>query len=104
MDTKTLAVGQEVYAFPGSRGYGYAKGKVVKITSTGVEVQLEEPVQGESLIRFGNDGTELGVDLHKWNVAPEQQPWTLDDLPFAERTALLERWQRKLDEAKKKQS
>lgn len=89
MDTNKLEVGQEVYLYPGSRAYGYAKGKVVKNTSSGVEVQLEEPIHGESLVRFGNWGTELKVDWDKWDFAPEQHPWILDDIPFAERAALL---------------
>ena len=89
MDTKTAMVGQHVYVYPGYSAYGYWKGKVVKVTSAGVEVQLLDPWPGESLIRFGNDGTELEV-RRNLNVAPEQQPWILDAMPFAERTALIE--------------
>jgi hypothetical protein len=96
VDTSRLAVGQEVYMYPGSRGYGYWKGKVVKTTPAGVEVQLEEPIEGESLIRFGNWGTELIADWDKWDLAPEQHPWTLDHIPFADRRAELEQAVRKL--------
>jgi hypothetical protein len=96
VDTSRLAVGQEVYMYPGSRGYGYWKGKVVKITSAGVEVRLEAPIEGESLVRFGNWGTELMVDWDKWDCAPEQRPWILDDIPFADRTAELEQAAREL--------
>jgi hypothetical protein len=90
MDATKLAVGQDVHMYPGCSGYGYWKGKVVKSTSSGLEVQLEEPVRGESLIRFGYWGTELIEDWGKWCLAPEQHPWTLDEIPFAERTASIE--------------
>jgi CheY-like chemotaxis protein len=59
------------------------------------------------LVETGN-----GHPLSPWrwngNGTYECGPWELDDMPFAERTALLERmwadWQRKLDEAKKTRS
>ncbi len=97
VDMKSLVVGQEVYVFPGHEAYGYWKGKMVKIVPPGVDVQLDEPVDGESLIRFDYDGEEMLADQQKWDMAPEQHPWTLDDMPFAERTAEIERWQRELD-------
>ena len=101
MDTTRLAVGQDVYVYPGNQIYGYAKGKVVRSTSSGLEVQLEEPVRGESLIRFGYWGIELIEDWGKWCLAPEQHPWTLDEIPFAERTALIEQAVRELKERTK---
>jgi len=44
VDTKTLVVGQDVYVVCGR--YGYQKGKVLKISSSGVEVQTAgEPLR-----------------------------------------------------------
>jgi hypothetical protein len=76
------------------------KGKVVKATPSGVEVQVAD------LLRFDNDGYELDVSRRDrlgfgpspedkfytflWQAAPEFGPWHLDDMPFAERTAWLE--------------
>jgi len=113
-------VGQEVYMFCGSEVYGLAKGEVVKVTSTGMEVKLEEPIvhyehippdnpksfrKDIFIIRFDNNGIELEADRRNrhgfepgpgfdhdrfmqsiWYSAPECGPWTLDDMPFAERT------------------
>ena len=59
MNTNKLVVGQDVYLFPGSTGFGFWTGKVVKITSAVVEVQLDEPIRGEFLLRFDKDGREL---------------------------------------------
>ena len=58
------------------------------------------------LLRFDNDGYELDVSRRDrlgfgpspedkfytslWQSAPEFGPWHLDNMPFAERTALLE--------------
>jgi hypothetical protein len=39
VNTKTLVVGQDVYIVCGHRVYGYEKGKVVKVTPSGVEVR-----------------------------------------------------------------
>lgn len=108
MDTKTLVVGREVYMFCGSEFYGFEKGKVVKVTSAGVEVLV-----GASIIRFDNNGTELEVERRKrhgfepepgfghdrfmqsiWYTAPGCGPWQLDDMPFEERTAKIEHHQR----------
>lgn len=105
--TKTLVVGQEVYMFCGSEFYGFEKGKVVKITSAGVEV-----LAGKSTIRFDNNGTELEVERRKrhgfepepgfshdrfmqsvWYTAPECGPWQLDDMPFEERKAKIKHHQ-----------
>jgi len=101
-------VGQDVYMFPGMQVYGFWKGKVVKASSEGVDVKLDEPLEhyehippdspnsfrkDKSIIRFAKDGTGW-VDGGKWNVAPEQQPWILDDMPFEERRVSLENHQR----------
>ena len=103
VDTKTLVVGQDVYMFLDSypKWFCNQAGKAVRVTPTGVEVQTA----GE-LLRFDNDGYELDVSRRErlgfgpspgdrfhnslWFNAPEFQPWHLDDMPFVERTALLE--------------
>ena len=94
MDTRKLVVGQEVYMFCESEVYGFEKGKVVKITSAGVDVLV-----GESIICFGYDGTELEVERRKRHdrflqssqsqslALPAFHPWYLDYMPFEERTA-----------------
>lgn len=84
---------------------------MVKVTPSGVEVQVAD------LLRFDNDGNELDVSRRDrlgfgpspedkfytslWQSAPEFGPWHLDDMPFPERTALLEQKARDY-EAKKK--
>ena len=94
----TLVVGQDVdvaYCQRKDR-----RGKVVKVTPSGVEVEVAD------LLRFDNDGYELDVSRRDrlgfgpspedkfytslWQSAPEFGPWHLDDMPFAERTALFE--------------
>jgi len=75
-----LVIGQEVNMYPGSTGFGFWTGKVVKITSAVVEVQLDEPIRGESLLRFDKDGRELMVDWYKWTCAPDQHPWILHEV------------------------
>jgi hypothetical protein len=100
MDTSKLVVGEDVYMYPGHSAYGYWKGRVVKSTSTGVEVQLLDDWPGESLIRFCNDGTEFEC-RRNMNVAPEQQPWILDDMPFAERRAAIEKYIAECEENKR---
>ena len=98
MDTKTLVVGQDVYML--SECY-ISKGKVAKVTPDGVEVH-----SGDERLRFDKDGNELDVSRREslgfgpspeskfytvlWQSAPEFRPWHLDDIPFAERTALME--------------
>jgi hypothetical protein len=100
----TLVVGQDVdvaYCQRKDR-----KGKVVKATPSGVEVQVAD------LLRFDNDGYELDVSRRDrlgfgpspedkfytflWQAAPEFGPWHLDDMPFEERTAKIEHHQRLL--------
>jgi hypothetical protein len=94
----TLVVGQDVdvaYCQRKDR-----RGKVVKVTPSGVEVEVADR------LRFDNDGYELDVSRRDrlgfgpspedkfytslWQSAPEFGPWHLDDMPFAERTTLLE--------------
>jgi hypothetical protein len=109
MDTKALVVGQDVYMFNDHYPHWFCgqRGKVVKVTPNGVDVQTA----GE-LLRFDNDGYELDVSRRDrlgfgpspedkfytslWQSAPEFAPWHLDDMPFAERTALLEQKNREL--------
>jgi hypothetical protein len=103
MDTKKLVVGQDVYMFNDAYPHWFCgqRGKVVNVSPTGVDVETA----GE-LLRFGNDGYELDVSRRDrlgfgpspedkfytslWQSAPEFGPWHLDDIPFADRTALLE--------------
>ena len=85
MDTKTLVVGQDVYIC--SIGVYIQKGKVVKITSSGVDVQTDN-----GLFHFDKDGKECNRNeaygLPEWG--PEWSLWELDDMPFMERTAFME--------------
>jgi hypothetical protein len=94
----TLVVGQEVDVAYSQRKD--RRGKVVKVTPLGVEVEVSD------LLRFDNNGNEpdairrdrLGFGpspddnfyTFLWYSAPEFGPWHIDDMPFAERTALLE--------------
>ena len=99
MDTKTLVVGQEVYILS---GVYYKKGKVVKVTPSGVEVQtgvmqIDGTWNAHELFQFDIYGK--GCDGHKTH---ECGPWEIDDeMPVAERTALWEQTAREY-EAKKK--
>lgn len=79
---------------------GNRKGKVVNVTPTGVEVQVTDLLSFDSnggetddcrrdRIGFGpSPGDKFFNSL--WFSAPEFAPWYLDDVPFAERTALIE--------------
>ena len=108
----TLVVGQDVdvaYAQRKDR-----KGKVVKVTPTGVEVEVAD------LLQFDNDAYELDISRRDrlgfgpspedkfhtflWQSAPEFAPWHLDDMPFAERTALLEQKTREVKAAFEQQA
>ena len=90
MDTKTLMVGQDIYMYSGPYWWW---GKVVTITSDGVDVQTREEILPsgdlnlrcgtEQLLRFDNAGT--GSDEEG---TYECGAWHIDDIPFAERTAL----------------
>jgi hypothetical protein len=68
MDTKTLVVGQDVYINSGCYG---DKGKVVKVTPSGVEVQTD----GGGLFRFDKDGK--GCD---GNDTFECGPWYIKEI------------------------
>src|ERR1700741_125005 len=103
MDTTKLVVGQDVYMFNDHYPYWFCgqRGKVVKVMEKGVDVQT-----AGALLRFDNDGYDIDVCRRDrlgfgpspedkfytflWQSAPEFGPWHLDDMPFAERTALLE--------------
>jgi hypothetical protein len=73
--------------------YGFEKGKVVKITSAGVDVLV-----GKSIICFDDNGTELEVERCKRHdrflqssqsqslALPAFHPWYLDYMPFEDRT------------------
>ena len=94
----TLVVGQDVdvaYCQRKDRN-----GKVVKVTPTGVEVEVTD------LLRFDNEGKELDVSRRErlgfgpspgdkfynflWHSAPEFGPWHLDNMLFEKRKHLLE--------------
>jgi hypothetical protein len=97
-----LVVGQEVdvaYCQRANR-----RGKVVKVMPSGVEVEVAD------LLSFDSNGRETDASRRErlgfgptpgdrflnflWHSAPEFGPWNLDDMPFAERTALLEQARR----------
>jgi hypothetical protein len=111
LNTKALMVGQDVYMF--SSEIYVNRGKVVGVTPSGVEVRTHD---GE-LLQFDANGKEADASRRDrlgfgpspeskfhtvlWHSAPEFQPWELDDMPFAERSLLLEQARRDW-EAKKK--
>lgn len=109
VNTKTLVVGQDVYMFSGVYGN---TGKVVKVTPLGVDVQTADEVlhfdtNGRSYVtelQPSYDPTAHPLSPWRWdgNGTYECGPWELDDMPFAERTALLEQrwadWRRKMEE------
>jgi hypothetical protein len=118
VDTKTLVVGQEVYMFSGC----YTQtGWVVKVTPSGVDVQTgvmqnDGTWNSHEVVHFDNNGrsyvTELPSSydskahpLSPWgwdgNGTYECGPWELDDIPFAERTALLAQAAREWEERTK---
>jgi hypothetical protein len=103
----TLVVGQSVDVAYSQRED--RRGKVVKVTPTAVEVEVTD------LLRFDNNGKETDASRRErlgfgpspedkfhtslWQSAPEFGPWHLDDIPFAERTALLEQKAREVNAA-----
>jgi len=111
MDTKTLTLGQDVYMF--SSGIYLNRGKVIAVSPSGAEIRS---LDGE-LLKFDANGKETdagrlerlgfgptpGDRFHTalFNGAPEFQAWELDNIPFAEHTALIEQ-QRRDWAAKKK--
>ena len=96
MDTKTLLVGQKVYLESGCYG---DTGTVVEldvdwrvrhnVIPSGMDVQAEH----EGLLRFDDGGTQC-----EGNGTFECGPWHIDDMPFAERKALIEEAARKFRE------
>jgi hypothetical protein len=89
MDTKTLVVGQDVHMHSGIYS---RKGKVVKVTRSGVEVQTTDELLG-----FDTNGractSDKGVFAWEPRGVPgtcEGGPWHLDDIPFAEHAVSLE--------------
>ena len=110
INTNSLLIGQDVYMF--SSGIYLNRGKVVAVTPSGAEVRAQDG----TLMQFDANGRETDAGRRDrlgfgpspdsrfhtalWNSAPEFQPWELDDMPFAERTALIEQ-QRRDWEAKK---
>jgi hypothetical protein len=93
MDTKILKVGQRVYMINGPY---INRGKVVKITPSGVEVQTFRYGQPDELFRFDNEGNELEEScrdrgLGRLGPDPAFLPWHLADykeLTAEEREAL----------------
>ncbi len=86
----TLVVGQDIYML---NGIYIIKGKVVKVTPNGVDVQTgamqnNGTWNAHELLHFDKNGDQR--DYENWGI-PELAPYHLDDMPFAERTALLER-------------
>lgn len=80
MDTKILVVGQEV--FMGSGCYG-CRGKVVKATPLGVDVQTPEIVGGlpsseAKLIHFDNNGRSYATESPSSCDPEDKRPWTQD--------------------------
>jgi hypothetical protein len=80
MDTKTLVVGQDVSIRSGCYG---GKGKVVRVTTSGVDVQTDWI--GGGLFRFDNDGK--GCD---GKATYECGPWYVVGSPAEERETLRE--------------
>jgi hypothetical protein len=85
----------------------------IKIAASVVDTERwgreSQPLEEVGIVRFDNNGIELEADRRKrhgfepgpgfsqdrfmqsvWYGAPECGPWTLDDIPFAERTAKIE--------------
>jgi hypothetical protein len=74
METKTFAVGQDVYL---DGGFGPIEGKIVKVSPPCIYVETGACGQ----IRFNNDGKECGPDGKAWtyenNVMFGPGPWKL---------------------------
>lgn len=89
MDTKTLAVGQDVYMLS---GVNIKKGEVVKVWPVGRAAGR----RGAAMVEVQElDGRLYHFDIYgkgcDGNETDEGGPWEIDDeMPFAERTALLE--------------
>jgi hypothetical protein len=87
MDMSKLVVGQDVFI---ASGVYYINGKVITVTPEGVEVYVPKSnaVWGTNQVwRFNTEGkTNDGL-----GGTAEYGPWVIDDNPFAERKAELER-------------
>jgi hypothetical protein len=86
-NTKKLEVGQDVYML---NSVYIIKGRVAKVTPSGVDVR-ELPWRnrpGGELRHFDTNGREEYNSREEWG--PEWASFELDDLPFEDRTALLE--------------
>jgi hypothetical protein len=96
MDTQKLVIGQDVYMIAGPY---ICLGKVVEVMLSGTvvrtEVQSNITRPGE-LLRFDQNGKQCDNNGRAYDIwandvgTHEAGPWRLDDIPFAERTALLE--------------
>jgi hypothetical protein len=104
---RTYEVGQGVYMFSGCY---MNKGKVVKVTPSGVDVQTgvmqnDGTWNAHELLHFDNNGRSYVTELPpsydpkahpaspwgwKGNGTYECGPWYIDGMPFAEREALYE--------------
>jgi diguanylate cyclase (GGDEF)-like protein len=96
MDTRKLVVGQEVYIFDDC--YNNDSGKVTKITPSFVEVTIKVSRIAPSFTPPGvelNIGDELTLTFDRNGKGEDGQftpggygVWHIDDMPFADRTAL----------------
>ena len=110
MDTKTLVVGQDVYIFDDC--YNSDSGKVTKITPGFVEVTIKVNRIAPGFTPLGvelNIGDEILLTFDRNGKGEDGQftpggygVWHIDDMPFAERTALNEDAARKWELAHKK--
>jgi hypothetical protein len=107
MDAKTLGVGQEVYIFDDC--YNRDNGTVTRITPSFVEVTIkvtriapgftppgmELKIGDELLLKFDRNGQGEDGQFTPGGYGV----WHIDDMPFAERTALLDEAARKWRES-----
>jgi hypothetical protein len=93
-DTTKLVVGQEVYMIC---GYFTRKGKVVKVTSSGVDVEKDGWVY-----HFDPNGKEYEGSRDDMYRIPEDGAQELDNMPFEEREAQMEASLRPIREWQKK--
>lgn len=73
MDTNTLTIGQEVLVVSGP--YSAGRGKIIKISPLGVDVDFGGKVWG-----FNPDG----IECHGHGTF-ECGPWRLESIPFAKK-------------------
>ncbi len=89
MNTKSLKLGQTVYMIIDC-GQLICKGKVVKVTPKGVDVETESsiPCNNGELLHFDSNGNEYNPSrINTFDYA--YGDWHIDVMPFAERTAEL---------------